>query len=225
MNNIKTIVCFSFSLFFCFTANAITIEPDDYIAGTDLTHISPHVTITTTQGSSVYAATIEKSGVAPASGNPTGPFGDQVFSLAPDNNTEWYWGLDPDFEEGLVLEFSRPITSFSILVGELYTDAGCCNSDPAVAWLYDESNTFIDSFYLDVTAAGHLGNPLDATMAFAYWEDTYLTSGVTKIILGGESEPTTFDRLNFTLAPVPVPGAAWLFLSAISGLCLLRRRA
>lgn len=224
MNNIKTIVCFSFSLFFCFTANAITIEPDDYIAGTDLTHISPYVTITTTQGSSVYAATIEKSGVAPASGNPTGPFGELVFSLAPDNNPEWYWGMDPDFEEGLVLEFSRPITSFSILVGELYSDAGCCSDDPAGAWLYDEHDNLLSFFYLDSTASGYLGDPL-SFMSFPYWDDSYQAHGVTKIILGGDSEPTTFDRLNFTLAPVPVPGAAWLFLSAISGLCLLRRRA
>lgn len=224
MTIIKNIVLFSVALVYQIAAQAVTIEPDDYAAGTDLTHISPHVTITTTFGSAVYAATIEKSGIAPAAGNATGPFGDRVFSLAPNNNTEWYWGLDPDFEEGLVLEFARPVTSFSILVGELYTYAGCCSSDPAVAYLYDDLDNLVDWFYLDGTPSGHLGDPLDPTNAFSWWEDTHLVAGVRKIILGGESEPTTFDRLSFTMAPVPVPAAAWFFLSALGSLGIAQWR-
>ncbi|MGD9169131.1 MAG: hypothetical protein PVI97_03610, partial [Candidatus Thiodiazotropha sp.] len=40
------------------TVFGIVIEPDDYAAGTDLSQISPYVTITSTDGDPVIAAEI-----------------------------------------------------------------------------------------------------------------------------------------------------------------------
>lgn len=205
-------------------ALAVTIDPDDYAAGTDLTSISPYLTITSVDSSTVYAASIDHSSpaVPTAGGYSTGPFGSQVFSLYPDSNSEFYYNFNPG-DNGLVFDFHTAVSSVSFLLGEIFSDAGCCTDDPIWVEVYDETDTLVLSTYADFfPPTGYLGNPADPNDAWSYWEFSYDLSLVGKIIVGGESEPTTIDKLSFT--PVPVPAAAWLFLSGVISLVGLARR-
>lgn len=203
---------------------AVTIDPDDYAPGTDLTNISPYLTITSIDSSTVYAASINHSSpaVPTAGGYPTGPFGSQVFSLFPDSNSEFYYNFNPG-DNGLVFDFHTAVSSVSFLLGEIFSDAGCCSDDPIWVEVYDENDILVLSEYADFfPPTGYLGNPADPNDAWPFWEFSYSATLVGKIIVGGESEPTTIDKLSFQ--PVPVPAAAWLFMSGLVGLAGLARK-
>lgn len=130
----------------CSSASAVIIEPDDFAPGTDLSTISPLVTLNTTGGAPVYSSTIHSGSTAAAGGNNTGPLGNSVFSRSPGTNSEWfYWpDIDPNDPSGVVIDFHQPVSSFSLLFAELFGDAGCCLSDPVGMYIYAPDNTFIE---------------------------------------------------------------------------------
>ena len=203
----------------------VLIEPDDYAGGTDLSNISPYVTLSTTGSAPVYASTIHRGTELAAGGNPTGPLGSKVFSTSPTSNNEWfYWpDIDPNDPGGLEITFSQGVSSFSLLAAELFPDAGCCTSDPIALYLYAPDDTFIESIWGASYPTTNLGNdPLDFGELWPYYEISYSANVIGRIVVGGESEPTSIDRLQFTT--VPVPGALVLFGSALVGLIGAARR-
>ena len=226
-------------IFTCYShALVVTIEPDDYAIGTNLTHISPYVTLTSTGGADVFAADVIHRVAAPdqiaAEGYSTQVLGNKAFSTDPLLNSEWfYWPdvypnhFDPD---GLKITFSQPVTDVSFLQAELFGDS-TAGIDPLTLEIYDENGILIDNSTLHTItyAQTYLGpysdNPPGAT--YEYYLELITISGISisQIVIGGESEPTTLDRLQFTVNPVPVPASAWLFISAITGLIGCARRS
>jgi hypothetical protein len=207
-------------------ATTITLEPDSYALGTDLSTISPYVTVSTTGGNPVYASTIDKTGTSAAGGANTGPLGDAVFSRTADSNSEWfYWPELGDDQNGLAFTFSQPVTSFSLLFAELFQDAGCCTDDPTRIFIYAPDNSLIETVDADFfPPTGYLGiDPNDQiTPIWPYWQFAYSGNIIGKIIIGGYSEPTSVDRLVFTV--VPLPAAVWFFATGLIGLAGLAGR-
>jgi len=202
------------------TATTITIEPDSYAPGTALTSISPYVTVSTTGGNPVYASTIDQGSTLAAGGASTGPLGDAVFSLNSGSNSEWsYWPELGDDQNGLAFTFSQPVLSFSLLFAELFYDAGCCINDPVRIFIYAPDNSLIEVVSADASPPdGYLGtDPFDPNSpAWPYWQFAYSGNTIGKVIIGGYSEPTSVDRLVFTV--VPLPAALWFFLTGLIGL-------
>jgi len=215
-------------LFLSMPATAsVVLEPDNYALGTDLSTISPYVTVSTTGGNPVYASTINQGSTLAAGGAATGPLGSAVFSLNSNSNSEWsYWPeMDPNDPYGLVFTFSQPLLSFSLLFAELFEDAGCCTNDPTRIFIYAPDSSLITVVDADVSPpAGYLGtDPYDpSSPAWPYWQFAYSGNTVGKIIIGGFSEPTSVDRLEFTV--VPLPAAIWFFGTGLIGLAGLAGR-
>ena len=219
-------------------AGTITIEPDDFAPGTDLSTISPQVTLSTSDGAPVYAAPI---GPLAANGHDTGPLGKQVFSRYNIGNHEWYYWpyyygidestysenaavVDPD---GLMLKFTAPVASFSFTYAELFGDAGCCVSDPINVYAYDKNDKLMKYLQVSHTPGIALGNEDDWEDAWPYWQVTYSAPGnlIARVLIGGDSEPTTLDRLSFTVVDEPMPAALLALSMAALGLTRRRRAA
>lgn len=190
------------------TAGTIIIDPDDYATGSDLTYISPHTTITTTNGDAVHAASI--SPVA-ADGKDTQGLGRKVFGGGGWSD-EWFYM--PVFSSpGLEIQFNSPVTHFSLLVAELFWDAGP-GSDPVLAYVFDENDNLLSQLYVNEhNERVDLGFIVDGmNMTWAYWTFEYTASNIGKVIIGGDSEPTTLDRLEFTYLELPEPNLLALIL-------------
>lgn len=214
-------------------ATPIVIEPDDYAAGTDLSTISTWVTLTTTRGDAVYASTIDIGRFKAAQGHDTGRLGQQVFSRSSDRNSEWYYWHDnaPEEEQdGLSINFNQGVSSFSLLFAELFEDAGCCVSDPIYVYIYGTDGA-LQAAVNGEHLGGYLGTYIDdwdgtEYDAWPWYQFTYSGSNIGRVVVGGESEPTTIDRLTFTLenSVVPVPATASLFALLLAWFGLQRRR-
>src|SRR5690606_8713085 len=95
------------------TCGAMVIEPDNYSAGTDLSHISPYVTLTTVAGAAVYSSYIHREDENAAGGYSTGELGSHVFSSSKGHNKEWYYWQGVDEDGGLMITFHQPAIYFS----------------------------------------------------------------------------------------------------------------
>ena len=221
-------------------AALITIDPDDYAAGTALTGISPHVTIDTTGGGTVYAAPIAGTGrVLPPDIADTGPFGERVFSRQADRNSEWLtfpddagvstdpydpaeWAKDPN---ALRLTFTESVSSISLLGLELFDDAGS-GDDPLRWWIYDSAGALLFTGFEDtIPGDGSLGVNSEFGFNYYFWNLDFSNPDIRTVIIGGETEPTTLDRLTFKTASIPEPGTLLLLSTSLLGLAYFRRKA
>ncbi|MBQ1784321.1 MAG: hypothetical protein II007_11780 [Gammaproteobacteria bacterium] len=81
------------------------------------------------------------------------------------------------------------------------------------------------------SVGGYLGTYIDywdgsEYDAFPWYQFTYSGSKIGRVVVGGESEPTTIDRLTFTIenAEVPAPETVSLFALMLAILGLKRQR-
>ena len=207
-------------------ANAITFDPDDYRQGANLSTISPFVTLTTSEGSPVYCTRVYSSPNLPDGVNSTGLLGSNAFSANKDYNGEWIGSpLSGGLYTGgaLVITFAQPVTYVSILNAEISMDAGPFFDDPAVMWVFNSSGNIV--YYSPNTKPIDYNGTKDNQLAFPVYLNEYSGKDISRVVISGSSEPTTLDRLTFTLAqPVPEPSAFLLVGAGICGLCLLRTR-
>lgn len=205
------------SLFFSCGAHAlfVVVDPDDFLDGSILSKSCKHATLSTSDGGDVYAS---KLSPLAANGNNTLEIGQQVFGSS--KNQEWF------SEPSLQITFNSKTTRFSILVAELYFDAGP-GSEPLTAMVYDEFGNFLSYLATDDSTQVKLGEiepGIPEHGYWAYWKLEFSAPSIGKVILGGDSEPTIFDRLEFDCveAEVPEPPA---FALLLLGMFALRSRA
>ncbi len=216
-------ITISLPIFAC--ANLITIDPDDFYNGENLSSLNfSYLNISTTSGRPVYATPLARSQFEEQGGFINSePFGKLVFSANLTFNSEWFvwpeasginfneynfadWIDEPD---GLLFSFNKPVNKVSLLG----LDLEGWGSDP-IRWLvYDKNNQLIFSgtlaFY---PPTGSLGKNSASESIFNYWDMTFSHPHISKLIVGGESQFTTLDRLQFALQPVPEPSTFLLFL-------------
>lgn len=202
-------------------ANTMVIDPDDYATGTNLSNISPLATLSTTDNQSVYAMDLAPNA---ADGANTQGLGHKVFGYS--GNNEWiYQPWESPAAGALQIGFHATVTHFSILVAELFWDAGP-GDDPLFGQVYDNHNNFIGSLSTFGGAEVKLAqiDPSDASHGYwAYWTLEFSGTNIAKVIIGGDSEPTTLDRLTFDYTPVPEPSPGALLLLA-GALLVIRKR-
>lgn len=199
-------------------AGVITINPGDYADGTNLSNISPYVQFSTTDGLPVYCASLSSSA---AGGNSVLGFGSKVFSADPDAASEWW---TPDWGgPGLQITFNTPVTYFSLLVAELFHDAAP-GSDPVMAFIFDRSDNLLAALYVDeFNGRVNLGKIYEGEDPdWAYWAFEFAADNIGRIVIGGDSEPTTLGRLQFIYSEVSEPFSGSLLLLGLIGV-LIRR--
>lgn len=191
-------------------AVSIVIDADDFSDDSILTHSCKYATLSTSDGGDVYASRLSSSA---ANGNSTLAIGSKVFGSSKSN--EWF--LDPSLQ----ITFSAKTTRFSILIAELYFDAGP-GSDPLQAMVFDEFGNLLSYLSADDSTRVNLGEIEPGVPEhgyWAYWKLEYSATSIGKVVLGGDSEPTTFDRLEFDCVEteVPEPPAIALLLTGVMG--------
>jgi hypothetical protein len=177
-------------LFFSCSAHAllVVVDADDFVEGSILTNSCKYATLSTTNGGDIYASKLSPNA---ANGNNTLEVGHQIFGSK--NHQEWF--SDPSLQ----ITFNAKTTRFSILVAELYFDAGP-GSEPLTAMVYDEFGNFLSYLATDDSTQVKLGEIEPGVPEhgyWAYWKLEFSAPSIGKVILGGDSEPTIFDRLEF----------------------------
>jgi hypothetical protein len=122
------------------TEQTVTIEPDDYVDGTDLTHISPHVTLWTADNENRVVSLFFVS--ASDDGQGLAPTGNRVFGHA---NIPFF-----NTNRRLLLVFSAPTRSVSIMF------AGGTFHDTEIGRLqvFDASNQLLAEYVTEPREAG-----------------------------------------------------------------------
>lgn len=187
----------------------VTIEPDDYAVGTDLSSIASGVHITSYYGDAVHAASSYLG---------TAPTGSLVFGQG------WSWmpgsgfGLNnnlftdhylSDFGgDGLLIHFDQPTTYVSVLgYGPAY----------AQIWAYDAAGNRLG------TSVENVLSPRD-TLYFSEASYSAAAGLIAYALIGGyDSSNIEIDRLQY-MSAVPVPPAFGSMAMALSGLLWWRRK-
>lgn len=228
------------------SATLITLDPDSHRAGTNISDISPYVSITARGGAPVFSSTVDAR--KKKYFRNAGAMGKRVFSKVQDYNSEWMDLTDyhePEFLDWITFSFSQSVTSVSLLYGELFGDAGT-GSEPMDYFVYDLAGNLIGSS--DYKNRGEVVSEKGPRECLTVWKSrqdefgncTFWTSEITfthenigRIIIGGDSEPTTFDRLSFNTKDnvvidpplaVPQPPSYALLLVAFLSTAYLTRR-
>ena len=184
----------------------------------------------------VYASPLNKKDQPLPSGiSTTEPFHEKVFSPYKFSNSDgWWawpdvvdaqtdpydpveWAKDPD---ALKISFNKRVNYFSILSLELYRDAGP-GDDPVRIYIYDSKDSLIDKIGNGWPPSGSLGCN---GYCYNYFKTEYSYPDIKTVIIGGESEPTTLDRLSFNVAPIPEPSTMLLFSTGLFALAGIGRK-
>lgn len=226
-------------------ASLITFDPNDYAEGTRLNDAVDEVAVSTLQGGDVFSSpVIDESQQTPSGFIDAGPIGDHVLSTSATTNDEWMASelqfFDSEFETlsalqtyhagFLLFEFAQPTDFISLLSLELFPDAGWGGgSDPQRFFFYDADGNLIDwrmegpSNPLPAEDAPSLP---DESSPYAYFYNEFSMDGVKYLAASGESEPTSFGRLQFRTegaSQIPEPSTLILSVLGLLGLGLCRR--
>lgn len=222
------------------SGTTIHLDPDDYLLGSSLTNVSSYVKVDTTGGAEVYSAALAGVGQTLPDGFVGGsPFGSSVFSRNSDKNSEWSawpdmaganvdhydadeWAKDPF---GLRFTFFQPVSYVGLLGLELFEDAGWGGGDdPLRWWIYDSSGALVHTSYVDtIPGSGSLGTHPELGFEYYFWDFEFSHTDISTVIVGGESEPTTLDRLVFRTIDVPEPSTMALLLCGALGFAVRRK--
>ncbi|BES69339.1 hypothetical protein RE428_03570 [Marinobacter nanhaiticus D15-8W] len=206
----NTFLCLT-TIFFFGVAHAglIEIEPDDYAEGTDLSNVSPFVTLTYNSPnpiwppSPVYATTPRFEFPAPTGNLTFGIFGGGPGFCEDDEVTFDCFG-------GFAITFNQPVNAVSLLAINSGYPPGL-----QVWWAtFDSEGTQLDFGGEYGETSDNYGIP---------FELQFNVSGVTSLVLGGSglTNVMEFDRL---VLQVPEPRAWSLFGLGLAGLYVMRRK-
>jgi hypothetical protein len=198
-------------------ANVITIEPDDYALGTDLSTVSSYVSFQSaseagTCGNPAGEACTSTRYVAENSGGQFGsPTGTHDFGRGAYGFVGGLGDHGPDSRTGLGLVFNQEVNHVTMLASSFYPGL------PAYWVAFDHDGNNIGE--------GREGAGLDVGEIFSV--DINLDN-IWSLVIGGETgiSAVTFDHLTFNVdetgtASVPEPGALLLL---VPGLLLFVRR-
>ncbi|HTF98127.1 MAG TPA: PEP-CTERM sorting domain-containing protein [Cellvibrio sp.] len=204
-------------------AGAVVIDPDNYAEGTDLTNISRFVTLTANGVDSVYAKSLSPNA---AEGNDSLDLGNKIFSHTPGPSESYIddeWMMD---YVSMEITFHAAVSSFSILIAELFYDAAP-GDDPTWISIFDKNNNLIaqpDVIWTgNEVELGVVSQSIDYETHWSYLKFEWSGENIGKVIIGGNSEPVTLDRLTFELANVPEPSAYILMMFGVA-LLFVRRK-
>lgn len=199
---------------FSSTASAllITVEPDDYAAGTNLTTVSPYVTLESVTpafpGSEVGPIYADANG---ALGDPdyVAPTGELTFG----NHAFFVYGEEPDLG-GFSMTFHQAVSNVSLLANNEYPPGLL-----AIWAAFDYEGNIIGE------GASGEGVALGETFAVNINLDN-----VWRVVVGGDASTAAinFDHLTFKvddLVSVPGPAPLILLLTALTALLLRRKIA
>ncbi|WP_375191811.1 PEP-CTERM sorting domain-containing protein [Marinobacter sp.] len=218
-------------------ASLITVDADDFEPGSLITGNLEGLDIRVIDGSSVYAAPLIGDGqVTPTGFVDSGPIGERVFSSSPTQNIEW---ILPRLEMPTLLnieqltsylpiytflvEFENPVEFVSLLTMELFGDAGYGGGhDPILLWAFSSDGNLIsrqtESSRIHLPGVDeYQNNP------FAYFNYEFSSPDIGYLAVGGWSEPTTIDRLQFRYAKVPEPATLSLLALGLAAIGIRRR--
>jgi hypothetical protein len=208
------------------TAFVVTIEPDDYLLGTDLSKISPYVTLQQADDGFLRGLPFGEAFIGPVQASLPGSVNNSV-SAAPTGNltfgtfgygfVEGAGDIGLDGRKGLGLRFEVPITHVSFLANSIYNVGG--NGLP-VYWLaFDADGHEI--------ADGNVGGGLPTGQNFLI---DIQVANMASLVLGGfdGSNTANLDRLVLEVddryAKVPEPGSLILLATGLGGVMLRRRK-
>lgn len=192
-------------------AALITVEPDDYAPGTDLTDISPYVTLNsvfpTYPGTAVERIYADDDG---ALGSPdyVAPTGNLTFG----NHGYFVYGEPPNIG-GFSMTFHQAVSNVSLLANNEYP--------PGLSALWAAFD-----YEGNIIGAGSAGVGVPRGETF---EINIGLADVWKVIVGGDDSMAAinFDHLTFEvddLVSVPVPAPLLLLITGLLGLVLRKSR-
>ncbi len=211
LGKVTLALLFVFSSAVAGAVTTVIIEPDDYSLGTNLSTVSPYVTLGYQSGDNqtlqIVTSTVptNDSGVqypAPTGDHVFGPIGGGGFagggcSGSLDTNN---WGC-----QGFVMSFNQSVSHVSLQALNWGYPPGL-----GVIWYaWDGSGDQIGGG--QIWPVNNLGIPFLADIQL---------DGIRTFMLGGSAgtAAVSFDHLTFDIATVPAPGSAWLFASSLCGL-------
>lgn len=188
----------------------VTIEPDDFADGTDISHAFAGVTLSTVTGGS-SGAVFSRTDAAATTGART------FANLATDgqvDNLVW-------FEAGFVSGSAGPVlrVDFDTLTNFVALDFASQDSfDGAVLRLFDAADQLIAEISSSVGGASPNGTPITLMYTAPSLSIAYVTASGPSA-----QDPAHLDNLRFNLE-VAEPASALLLLSGLTAFGLSRRR-
>ena len=184
-------------------AAVITVEPDDYAAGTALTTVSPYVTLHTLDSrDQVVPMFTVTSAAGDRISDDLSPTGSLVFA---------HFGI-PFFNtiRKLQADFNGRTSSVSIA----FAGGSVFATDVARLEAYDESGALLDAVV----------SPPTPYLQFGALSLTRPTADIARVVIyATQGEFTRFDALAFE-TPVPEPSGALTALGVLGAAALVRRR-
>lgn len=192
------------------SAALITIEPDDYAPGTNLTNISPYVTL------NVVTPTFPGSYIGDIYADDDGALGDPSYvaptgELTFGNHAFFVFGEAPDYG-GFSMTFHQAVSNVSLLANNEYP--------PGLVALWAAFD-----YEGNIIGMGSAGN--DASLGEIFEVSINMTN-VWKVIVGGDASTSAinFDHLTFEiddLVSVPGPAPLLLLLTGLMGLVVRKK--